>query len=124
MTSVNYPTTDLYVYPNVVATGGPTYTYSFDTMSRPLGLTDQNNHAAVSGVQYGGANAPPTAMSSISYFGETETRQYNNLMQLTDLNIADIVNGLHYNYRLGIPAKLNAHSEGSRTAFRDDPGPV
>jgi len=91
MTSVQYPSTS--------SGAGPTYTYSFDTMSRPIGLTDQNNYAAVSGVQYGGANAPPTAMSSISYFGETETRQYNTLMQLTDLNIAGTVNGLHYNYR-------------------------
>ena len=57
MTSVNYPTTYSYIYPNLVATAGPTYTYSFDAMSRPIGLTDQNNYAAVSGVQYGGACA-------------------------------------------------------------------
>ena len=44
MTSVSYP--------NV----GPTYTYSFDSMSRPTGLTDQNNYAAVSSVQYAPSN--------------------------------------------------------------------
>ena len=91
MSSVQYPSTS--------SGAGPTYTYSFDSMSRPIGLTDQNQYAAVSAVQYGGANAPPNALSSISYFGETETRRYNSLMQLTDLNIAGIANGLHYSYR-------------------------
>ena len=45
MTSVNYPTTHSYVYPNLVATAGPTYTYSSDSASRPIGLTGQNNYA-------------------------------------------------------------------------------
>ena len=45
MTSVNYPTTYSYVYPNLVATAGPTYTYSYDSASRPIGLTGQNNYA-------------------------------------------------------------------------------
>ena len=32
MTSVNYPTSYSFQYPNLVATPGPTYTYSFDSM--------------------------------------------------------------------------------------------
>src|ERR1700681_2945278 len=65
MTSVSYPN------------AGPTYTYSFDSIGRPTGLTDQNNYAAVSGVQYGGSCAPANELASLSYFGITESRCYN-----------------------------------------------
>jgi hypothetical protein len=65
MTSVNYPTTYGFVYPNLVPTAGPTYTCSLDSMSRPMGLTDQNNYAAVSNVQYGGACAPANQLSVV-----------------------------------------------------------
>jgi RHS repeat-associated protein len=95
MTSVNYPTWYSYVYPNLVATAGPTYTYSADTMGRPTGLTDQSNNVVVSGVVYGGACAPSNQMSSITYFGYTESRCYNTLGQLTNLNT------LAYNYPTG-----------------------
>ena len=62
---------------------GPTYTYSFDSMGRPIGLTDQNNYAAVSGGQYG----PSNQMLSLNYFGVSESRTYNTLMQLTNVTI-------------------------------------
>ena len=73
MTSVNYPTTYSYVYPNLVATAGPTYTYSYGSASRPIGLTDQNNYAAVSNLVYGGSTcAQSNQLASIGYFGVTE----------------------------------------------------
>ena len=100
MTSVNYPTSYSFVYPNLVATAGPTYTYSFDSMSRPIGLTDQNSYAAVSNVQYGGTNAPPNALTSMNYFGVTETRAYNTLMQLTNVTVGSQLN-MTYNYPAG-----------------------
>jgi len=84
MTSVSYPN------------AGPTYTYSFDSMSRPTGLTDQNNYAAVSSVQY----APSNQMLSLNYFGVSESRTYNTLMQLTNITIPGQLN-LTYNYPTG-----------------------
>ena len=56
MTSVNYPTTSGWNGSQLVPHTGPTYTYSFDAMSRPTGLTDQNSNTAVSGVSYNPAN--------------------------------------------------------------------
>jgi RHS repeat-associated protein len=93
MTSVNYPTTYPFVSPNLVPTPGPTYTYSYDSMSRPTGLTDQNNYAAVSGVQYGGSTcAQANRLLSISYFGVTESRCYNTLGQMTSISIPGSIN--------------------------------
>ena len=83
-------------YPNA----GPTYTYSFDSLSRPIGLTDQNNYAAVSGVQYGGSCALANQLSSMSYFGATESRCYNTRMQLTNVTVAGQINTT-YNYPSG-----------------------
>ncbi len=80
MTSVSYPN------------AGPTYTYSFDNMSRPTGLTDQNNYAAVSSVQYGGSCALANQLSSMSFFGVTESRCYNTRMQLTNVTVAGQLN--------------------------------
>ena len=71
MTSVNYPTTWSWNGTQVVSAAGPTYTYSFDPMSRPTGLSDQNNATVVSGVSYNPANQ----LLGISYFGTFETRQ-------------------------------------------------
>jgi len=79
---------------------GPTYAYSFDSMSRPIGLTDQNNYAAVSGVQYGGSCALANQLSSMSYFGVTESRCYNTQMQLTNVTVGGQLN-ITYNYPTG-----------------------
>ena len=73
-------------------TPGPTYTYSFDSVHRYSGLTDQNNNQLASGVQYG----PSSELLSINYSGMTETRQYNNLLQLTQLTNG--MANLAYNY--------------------------
>ncbi len=83
MTSVNYPTTYSWNGSQLVASAGPTYTYSFDAMDRPTGLKDQNNATAVSNVSYNPANQ----LLSISYFGTNESRQYNNLNQMTSLTV-------------------------------------
>jgi RHS repeat-associated protein len=88
MTSVNYPTTYSWNGSQLVANTGPTYTYAFDAMSRPTGLTDQSNNTAVSNVQYNPANQ----LLAISYFGANETRQYNNMNQMTNLAVAGQMN--------------------------------
>jgi hypothetical protein len=93
MSSVNYPTSYSFVYPNLVAAAGPTYTYSYDSASRPIGLTDQNNYAAVSNVVYGGSTcAQSNQLASISYFGVTESRCYNTMGQLTNITIPGSLN--------------------------------
>ncbi len=83
MTSVNYPTTYSWNGSQLVASTGPTYTYSFDAMDRPTGLKDQNNATAVSNVSYNPANQ----LSGITYFGTVESRQYNNMNQMTSLTV-------------------------------------
>jgi RHS repeat-associated protein len=83
MTSVNYPATYF--------GAGPTYTYSFDSMHRPVALTDQTSFQAVSNAQYNASNQ----LTSMSYYFFSETRQYNSLNQLTNLN------GITYNYPTG-----------------------
>ena len=79
MTSVNYPSTYAWNGTQFVTTSGPTYTYSFDAMYRPMGLTDQNNNTIVNSVSYNAANQLLTF--------NTETRSYNNLNQMTRLTI-------------------------------------
>ncbi len=64
---------------NTVLNPGHTYTYSFDAMIRPTGLKDQNNNTLVNNVTYNAANQLLTF--------NTETRQYNNLNQMTRLTI-------------------------------------
>jgi hypothetical protein len=82
MISVNYPTT----YMNSVAVAGPTYTYSFDQMHRPISLTDQNGNAVVSGVNY----APANELKNITYFGVNESRTYNSMLQMTRLTAGQV----------------------------------
>ena len=60
---------------------GPTYTTTYDSMGRPTELTDQANDVLVNNIQYGAAGQ----VQQISFFGATETRQYNNLLQLTQI---------------------------------------
>ncbi len=77
--SVNYPSTYSWNGTQLVPASGPAYTYSFDAMYRPTGLTDQNNNTVVNNVSYNAAN-------QLSTFN-TETRTYNNLNQMTQLTI-------------------------------------
>ena len=69
MVSIGYPT-------------GPSYTYSFDNMMRPSGMTDQSNIAVVNNVQYGPANE---LLSMNMPSAGTETRTYNSMLQLTNI---------------------------------------
>jgi RHS repeat-associated protein len=73
MTSVSYP-------------GGPTYTYSFDAMGRPNGMTDDSAVTWVQGVSYGAANQITSMQyrSDSPYFW-TETRTYDERLQMTRL---------------------------------------
>src|ERR1039458_6745946 len=88
--SVNYPTT--YSWNSgtsqLVPTTGPTYTYAFDSMMRPTGLTDQSNNTDVSNVTYNAANQ----LLGLNYLGTAETRQYNNLNQMTNLTAGSGIN--------------------------------
>jgi RHS repeat-associated protein len=72
-------------YPGLTSGAGPSYTYSFDTLGRPNGLTDHgNNLVVVSNVQYG----PSNELLQLTMAGVgTETRQYNSRLQLTNLTI-------------------------------------
>ncbi len=88
------------VYPYDAASGiSPTYNYTYDAMARLNGMTGTDN-GVVSNVSYGPANE----LLSINYYGATETRTYNSLLQLT--NISATVQGgtginLTYNYTAG-----------------------
>ncbi|HKV95862.1 MAG TPA: hypothetical protein VJR90_00005, partial [Gammaproteobacteria bacterium] len=76
MTSVQYPSS--------AGSGftGDNYSYSFDSLGRPVGLTDQTTlQTAVNGVTYG----PAGEMLTMGYGGMTETRTYNSLLQLTGI---------------------------------------
>jgi RHS repeat-associated protein len=88
-TSVNYPSTYSYnPSGQLVTTPGPKYTYSFDSMDRPTGLTDQSNNTDVSNVTYNAANQ----LLGLNYLGIAETRQYNNLNQMTNLTAGSLIN--------------------------------
>ncbi len=107
MTSAGYPTTWTYTGGGVAQpTPGPTYSYSFDSMSRLAGMTDQNNNTNVSNVTYNAANQ----LTGITYFGSPETRTYNSLGQMTQLYVNS---GLYYNYNY--PAGPNNNGKISST---------
>jgi RHS repeat-associated protein len=89
LTSVTYPTD--------ASTGvTPQYNYSYDNMMRPAGLTDQTSATLVSGVNYGPANE----MLQMIYNGGTETRTYNNMLQLTHLSLPGQID-INYNFPSG-----------------------
>ena len=103
MTSVTYPPSS-YIDPNtlqVMQSPVTTYTYGFDTMSRPTSMTgpgvdNWGNPATVNivnNVQYG----PASEMLQMSYFGSTETRQYNTRLQMTHLTVPGQLN-ISYNF--------------------------
>jgi RHS repeat-associated protein len=96
-TSVQYPSTYSYnPSGQLVTTPGPKYTYSFDSMDRPTGLTDQSNTTDVSNVTYNAANQ----LLGLNYLGIAETRQYNNLNQMTNLTAGSLIN-ITYTYPAG-----------------------
>jgi RHS repeat-associated protein len=103
MTSVTYPQSS-YIDPNtlqVQPSPVTTYTYGFDTMGRPTSMTGPGvdgwgNPATVNivnSVQYG----PASELLQVSYFGSTETRHYNNRLQMTHLTVPGQLN-ISYNF--------------------------
>jgi hypothetical protein len=93
--STTYPTT--YARNgNGVLTGssGPAYTYSFDNMYRPAGLTSSSS-TIVSAVSYG----PSNQLLGMTYNGISETRTYNPLLQLTSVSSSSV--NKQYNYPAG-----------------------
>ena len=89
-------------YPSSAGSGfaGDNYTYSFDSMNRPVGLTDQTTlQTAVSGVTYG----PAGEMLTVNYGPINESRTYNSMLQLTALSafnagLGHSVFGRQYSY--------------------------
>ena len=107
MTSVGYPL------------GGPTYTYSFDSMSRPAGLTDKNSNTIVSGLSFGPANE----VLSMNYNGTGEIRTYNNMLQVTGV----VGNGIGMTYVYPGPGANNGkaclaidYAAGEQVAYSYD----
>ena len=75
VTQVTYPT----------PTGGSpvTFSYSYDSMMRLSSMTDTSNYSqpVVNGAAYNAASQ----LTALNYYDATETRAYNNLMQLTNI---------------------------------------
>ncbi|HTT65468.1 MAG TPA: hypothetical protein VMG35_26645 [Bryobacteraceae bacterium] len=65
LTSIQYP-------------GGATFTYSLDSLERPVGLTDSTNYTWASGVQYNAANQITNATFPVG----ARTWSYDSLQQL------------------------------------------
>jgi RHS repeat-associated protein len=87
MTSVKYPNSNALGSATLLT--GPTYTYGFDSAGRPNGLTDNSAVTWVQNVVYGAANE----MTSMQYWSGggywTETRTYNERLQMTRLRVQD-----------------------------------
>ena len=96
--TVKYPDTlGFDINSNYVTLPGATYTYGYDGMSRPITLVDDRSTPVnwVNNVQYGPANelkqmdyriGAGLNYGQLSYQGYyTETRQYNNRLQMTRL---------------------------------------
>src|SRR6202171_3728324 len=102
MTSVTYPQSS-YIDQNLQVQPSPvtTYTYGFDTLGRPTSMTGPGvdtwgNPAMVNivnNVQYG----PASELQQMTYFGATETRQYNTRLQMTHLTVPGQLN-ISYNF--------------------------
>lgn len=109
VTGVSYPGAGDFYDQNdtFLGTPGPSYTYSFDTLGRLSGMTDQNHNIVVSNVAYGPANElltiayNPTSPPNYSYFASyQETRSYNVLKQLTNVTVPGVLN-MSYAYPVG-----------------------
>src|SRR5713226_6855990 len=79
-------------YPTDIYGTTPQFTYSYDNMMRPVGMTDQTNASIVSGVQYGVANE----LKQMTSIGATEYRVYNSMLQLT--RIATVGQDISYTF--------------------------
>jgi hypothetical protein len=78
MSSLQYP--NIWNGSQVVADVG--YSYVFDSMGRPQRLNSYGSYV-VNNVQYGPANE----LLQLDWLGRTETRTYNNRLQMTRLRV-------------------------------------
>jgi hypothetical protein len=88
MTLMQYPSTYAWNGTSLTKALGPFYMYGFDSMDRPISLTDGNGNTVVSGVQYNAANQ----YLALTYFGASESRTYNIINQLTQINVPGSLN--------------------------------
>ena len=85
-------------YPSSAASGfsGDSYAYTFDSLGRPIALTDQTSSvAAVSGVTYGPAGEMLTIDYGM-YSTVNESRTYNSLLQLTNIGAYNVNTGAQF----------------------------
>src|SRR6266567_1143295 len=90
-TSLQYPKAQFNSNGTTVA--GPTYSYTYDSMKRLAGMTDQASTAWVTSTTYG----PADEMLQMVANGFAENRTYNANLELTDLVSGSNVH-LKYNY--------------------------
>jgi len=88
LTSITYPTD--------ANNNTPQMNYTYDSMMRLAGATDQNSNSVVSGVAYNAASQ----LTNITYYGTAESRSYNSLMQLIGITAGSSIN-VSYNYTAG-----------------------
>jgi YD repeat-containing protein len=88
-------------WPSVSGSTGPQYQYQFDAMGRMNAMVDSSSGSPVATATYTVANQ----LLGLTYFGMTETRDYNSLLQLTGQSVTGMFLGsvinLHYNYPYG-----------------------
>ena len=106
-----------------MTTPARTFNYAYDAMERATGMTDTVGNTYVSGVQYGAANQ----LLQITYddgpadfFGGTETRTYNSLLQLTGISSHSV--SMQYNYNAGqnngkIASAVNYSLSGEQVVY-------
>jgi hypothetical protein len=75
---------------------GPQYLYSYDNMGRLNLMQDSSTMATLATASYGVASE----VLGLTYFGVSETRTYNNRLQLTSQYVPGAIN-MAYNYTAG-----------------------
>jgi YD repeat-containing protein len=78
---------------------GSAYSFAYDTMGRMNTMTDtQNSLTLVSGMTYGVAKEVQQMTSGYTTGVNTETRHYNGMFQLTQLQVGSSALNIQYNY--------------------------
>jgi YD repeat-containing protein len=75
---------------------GPVLRYQYDNLSRPSAMTQDGVTGMVATSGYDTLGR----LSTLTYFGSTETRQYNSLNQLTGMTVAGMMD-MEYRYPVG-----------------------
>jgi len=74
----------------------PTMGYQFDPMARLNGMTDSTYYTTAASAAYG----PAGELTSAGYYGYSETRTYNSLLQVTRITVAGAMD-MEYRYTAG-----------------------